>query len=588
MDTVLADVQRQVDASTAAPTAASSSSSSSAAAAASAADTAARRALLRRKIQHAVEAMSEGLVERDTEVRLLLLAALAREHVLFIGPPGTAKSEVGRRLARLVGGATYFERLLTRFSVPEELFGPLSMRALEEDRYVRQTRGYLPEADVAFVDGECRHASDSAPAHPTLVALAAAAHTLNPATPPRTPNPTKQPHSTEIFKANSAILNALLTLLNERLFDNGSARVRVPLISMVGASNELPESEELDALYDRFLLRREVGQVSAGGLASMLEYYAGSGAGESGRATPGEEEASAAAAAAAAAAAPAAATTSAATATPGHAAPTSAQVSFDPALRLTRDDFDAVRDEATRSVRVPSSVIQLLADLRAFLQERCEPPVYVSDRRLVKSVALMQVAAYCDGRDSVTEYDCLLLEHVLWQRSGEARRVGDWVLGQLAADDGVRQVQYLMSGVFSRACKALGGALDPSAAGGGDGALAEIAGEAGALRELLADRLAQVTIALDGGFPAVLGNLWLGADEAEAVATALVPKLQRTKQAVTSLLFEAATLEVALSRGADAVALANLMPRHWADFIRNAPQEVVQPIGVVKKGGAKI
>jgi len=182
MDAVLAEVQRQVDASAAA----SAAARAPAAPAPGGGDGAgggvggdgrgAARALLRRKIQHAVEAMSEGLIERDTEVRLLLLAALAREHVLFIGPPGTAKSEVGRRLARLVGAtsaddgpgegggeggggaappaATYFERLLTRFSVPEELFGPLSMRALEEDRYVRQTRGYLPEADVAFVDGE--------------------------------------------------------------------------------------------------------------------------------------------------------------------------------------------------------------------------------------------------------------------------------------------------------------------------------------------------------------------------------------------------------------------------------------------------
>lgn len=103
----------------------------------------------------------------------------------------------------------------------QELFGPLSMRALEEDKYVRQTRGYLPEANVAFVD--------------------------------------------EIFKANSAILNTLLTVLNERQFDNGTQRVKVPLVTLVGASNELPESEELDALYDRFLVRRRVSQVSASG-----------------------------------------------------------------------------------------------------------------------------------------------------------------------------------------------------------------------------------------------------------------------------------------------------------------------------------
>ena len=135
----------------------------------------------------------------------------------------------------MCGGASFFERLLTRFSVPEELFGPLSMRGLENDQYVRQTDGYLPTATVAFVD--------------------------------------------EVFKANSAILNSLLTILNERLFDNGNERVEVPLLCLVGASNELPESEELDALYDRFLLRCAVEQVSAAGLGDLLAMRAAGGRG---------------------------------------------------------------------------------------------------------------------------------------------------------------------------------------------------------------------------------------------------------------------------------------------------------------------
>jgi MoxR-like ATPase len=109
------------------------------------------RSDLKRRLAAAVGQMQEGLIERDTEVRLLLLAALSGEHILYIGPPGTAKSELGRRLSRVTRGS-YFERLLTRFSVPEELFGPLSMRALEEDQYVRQTQGYLPDCKVAFID----------------------------------------------------------------------------------------------------------------------------------------------------------------------------------------------------------------------------------------------------------------------------------------------------------------------------------------------------------------------------------------------------------------------------------------------------
>lgn len=96
-------------------------------------------------IRAAIDSISAGLVERGTEARLLLLAALAGEHVLFMGPPGTAKSELARRLHSCLKSSAYFERLLTRFSVPEEIFGPLSMRALEQDTYLRHTQGYLPD-----------------------------------------------------------------------------------------------------------------------------------------------------------------------------------------------------------------------------------------------------------------------------------------------------------------------------------------------------------------------------------------------------------------------------------------------------------
>ncbi len=152
--------------------------------------------------------------ERKDVIDGSLAAILAGEHVLLLGPPGTAKSALVRAIAQAFSGS-YVERLLTKFSTPEELFGSISLKALEEDRFVRVTTGKLPEAEFAFVD--------------------------------------------EIFKANSAILNSLLSVVNERIFHNDTTPVLCPLVSMFGASNELPEGKELSALFDRFLLRFDVG-----------------------------------------------------------------------------------------------------------------------------------------------------------------------------------------------------------------------------------------------------------------------------------------------------------------------------------------
>lgn len=149
-------------------------------------------------------------IGREEEARVLTLALLAREHVLLVGEPGTAKSALARRTAELLN-VRFFKYLLTRYTEPAELFGPLDIKGLQEGVYKRITKGKLPEAEIAFLD--------------------------------------------EIFNANSAILNALLSILQERVLYDGYTEIRIPLWTMIGASNRIPDEPELEALYDRMLLR---------------------------------------------------------------------------------------------------------------------------------------------------------------------------------------------------------------------------------------------------------------------------------------------------------------------------------------------
>lgn len=155
--------------------------------------------------------LKEAFVGKDEIIDLLGISLVARENLFLLGPPGTAKSAIVRLLSTCIAGGKNFEYLLTRFTEPNEIFGPFDIRKLKEGELITNTEGMMPEASLVFLD--------------------------------------------EIFNANSAILNSLLMALNERIFRRGKETRKLPALMFVGASNMLPEDEALNALLDRFLVR---------------------------------------------------------------------------------------------------------------------------------------------------------------------------------------------------------------------------------------------------------------------------------------------------------------------------------------------
>ena len=295
---------------------------------------------LRKKIEKNLEILNSGLVGKEKVMKLGLLSILSGENMILVGPPGTAKSEISRRLREILADTdseTYFEYLFTKFTTPEEIFGPLSIKQLQNDKFERNTEGYMPSSRIVFLD--------------------------------------------EIFKANSSILNTLLTILNERVFHNGLKREKTPLISLIGASNELPfENDELTALYDRFLIRAVVGYVSDDEIEELLDIK------ETDMEIPAE-------------------------------------------IKFTESDLNEIKSESEK-VRVTSGIKRTIMQIRQeynkiFAEDNHE---IISDRKLVKMVKLLKVSAYLNGRDKVDFSDLMLLTNCLWNNPENIEKVTKLVL----------------------------------------------------------------------------------------------------------------------------------------------------------------
>lgn len=317
--------------------------------------------------------MNRGIYEKETEISLSLLAALAGESIILLGPPGVAKSMVARQLKTAFRDAQSFEYLMSRFSTPDEIFGPVSIQKLKtSDTYERAVEGYLPTADVVFLD--------------------------------------------EIWKAGPAIQNTLLTVINEKIFRNGNREMHLPLKLLVAASNELPaKGEGLEALWDRFVIRIESRPIKLekNFRAMLLDSHADFlGPTDFTDSTD----------------------FSGFTGGLGHA-DFADNADFSD-LKITSEEY-AEWTERIDKIGVKIEVLDAISAIRKSLRavnvdEAAERRnIYVSDRRWKNIVRLLRTSAFMQDREEVDICDLLPVYHCLWQEPEERDAIRNIVIRAL-------------------------------------------------------------------------------------------------------------------------------------------------------------
>ena len=282
--------------------------------------------------QDVARQMGAQFLDKQEIIRLMTVSAIAGEHMVIVGPPGTAKSAMIDMFAKLID-AKYFEYLLTRFTEPNELFGPVDISAFREGKYTRRIENMLPTAEIVFLD--------------------------------------------EIFKSNSAILNSLLHVINERKFQNGPEVVAVPLISLYAASNEVPNDENLAAMFDRFLVRvlsdnldsYHFHELMKKGIALELRKMTG-------RPQPG-------------------------------ALSSSAPADLKPIISAS--DLRAIQQNFDKFMVFPD---EFLTKYKGLIFQIRSEGISVSDRRAVKLLKLFAASAVFDGRTRVHDGDFFVLRHI--------------------------------------------------------------------------------------------------------------------------------------------------------------------------------